>query len=65
MTNEELNQYIDQKWSNYYRGSVAFMLATGKTYTAEDVRAAFESGFYEMLQILYRNNIDVEKLRIE
>lgn len=65
MTNEELNQYIDQKWSNYYRGSVAFMLATGKTYTTEDVKSAFECGFYEMLQILYRNNIDVEKLKIE
>jgi len=66
MTQEELDKHIEQKWTNYAKGltmSVAFR--KDKNYTVNDVKDAFESGFYEFQQILYRNNIEIEKLKID
>lgn len=66
MTQEELDKHIEQKWANYAKGltmSVAFR--KDKNYTANYVKDAFESGFYEFQQILYRNNIEIEKLKLE
>ena len=66
MTQEELRHYLDGKFSNYSRGlAMSFAFRKDKNYTFKDVEEAFESGFYEFQQILYKNNIKMENLKLE
>ena len=66
MTQEELAQFIAEKWGNYSTGlAMSFVFRADKNYTQKDVKDAFSSGIYEFLQILYRNNITLNDLKIE
>lgn len=66
MKPEELRAYLGSKWSNYSRGlAMSFSFRKDKNYTYDDVKEAFESGFYEFQQILYKNNIKMDDLKIE
>lgn len=66
MTQEELRHHLAGKWSNYSRGlTMSFTFRKDKNYTFKDVKEAFESGFYEFQQILYKNNIKLEDLKLE
>ena len=64
MTQEEIRQYIAEKWSNYSRGlAMSFAFRKDKNYTFEDVKYAFESGAYEFQQLLYRSGINMDELK--
>lgn len=66
MTQEEIRHHLWEKWSNYSRGlCISFSFRKNKELTIEDVKDAFESGFYEFQQICFRNNIKMEDLKIE
>ena len=66
MKQEELRKHLAEKWSNYSRGlAMSFSFRKDKNYTYDDVKEAFESGFYEFQQILYKNNIKMEDLKLE
>lgn len=66
MTQEELRKYLWEKWSNYSRGlAISYAYRKNKELTSMDVKEAFESGFYEFQQILYKNNIKMEDLKLE
>ena len=66
MSQEELRSYIDKKWSNYSRGlAMSFSFRKEKNLTFKDVEDAFTSGFYEFQQILHKNNIKLESLKLE
>lgn len=63
MTQEDLRQYLWEKWSNYSRGlAMSFSFRKDKNYTFNDVKEAYESGFYEFQQILYKNSIELEDI---
>ena len=66
MSNEEINEYIKEHWSNYSAGlTMAFTFRKDKNFTIEDVKDAFSSGAWEIIQLLYRNNIDINDLKYE
>lgn len=66
MTNEEINRYIQEKWSNYSRGlAMSFAFRKDKNFTMEDVKDAFSSGAWELIQLLYKNDIKLEDLEYE
>lgn len=66
MTQEEIKKYLWENWSNYSRGLlISFSFRKNKQLTVDDVREAFEAGFYEFQQICYRNNIKMEDLKLE
>ena len=66
MTQEEIRKYLWEKWSNYSRGlAISYSYRKNKELTIGDVKDAFESGFYEFQQILYKNNIKMEDLKLE
>ncbi len=66
MTQEEIRKHLWSKWCNYSSGlSMSFSFRKNKALTIEDVRDAFESGFYEFQQICYKNNIKMEDLKLE
>ena len=56
MTNEDITKYIKEHWSNY---------SGGLAMTLEDVKDAFSSGAWEIIQLLYRNNINIDDLKYE
>lgn len=63
MAREKLNEFLDRKWKNYSWGlAVGVSLRKDKQYTHNDVKDAFSAGAYELLQILYHNNIDIDNL---
>ena len=63
MEKVKLNEFIDRQWKKYSWGlAVAVSLREDKKYTYEDVKDAFSAGAYELLQVLYHNNIDVDNL---
>ena len=63
MATEKLNEFIDRKWKNYSWGlTLAVSLREVKEYGHKDVKEAFSAGAYELLQVLYHNNIDVDNL---
>ena len=63
MTQKNLEQYLWKKWGNYSRGlAMSFSFRKDKNYTFNDVKEAYESGFYEFQQILYKNNINLEDI---
>ena len=60
---DKLNKFIEDKWKKYSWGlAIAVSLRKDKQYSYEDVKSAFSSGAYELLQVLYHNNIDVGNL---
>ena len=66
MTNEDITKYIKEHWSNYSAGLVmAFTFRKDKNFTMEDVKDAFSSGAWEIIQLLYRNNINIDDLKYE
>jgi hypothetical protein len=66
MTNEEITRYIQEKWSNYSRGlAMSFAFRKDKNFTMEDVKDAFSSGAWELIQLLHRNNINIDDLKYE
>ena len=66
MTNEEISKYMQEKWSNYSAGlAMAFTLRKDKNFTMEDVKDAFTSGAWEIIQLLYRNDINIDDLKYE
>ena len=66
MTTEELNEFIDGKWKNYSWGlAIGVSLRKDKSYTLEDIKNAFSAGAWELMQVLYHNNIDVDKMNID
>lgn len=66
MTQEEITEYIQEKWSNYSRGlSMSFAFRKDKNCTFEDVKDAFSSGAWEIIQLLIKNNINTEDLKYE
>lgn len=66
MTTEELNKFIDGKWKNYSWGlAIGVSLREDKSYTLEDIKNAFSAGTLELMQVLYHNNIDVDKMNID
>ena len=66
MKQEELRKHLAEKWSNYSMGlAMSFSFRKDKNYTYDDVKEAFESGFYEFQQICYKNNIKMEDLKLE
>jgi len=63
MATDKLNEFLDHKWMQYQWGlAVAMEFRKDKQYTYDDVKDAFSAGAYELLQVLYHNNIDVENL---
>ena len=63
MKNEKLNKFVEDKWNNYAWGlSLGVSLRKDKEYRYDDVKDSFSAGINEFLQVLYHNNIDVEKL---
>ena len=63
MKNEKLNKFIEDKWENYSWGlSLGVSLRKDKEYRYDDVKHSFSAGINEFLQVLYHNNIDVDKL---
>ena len=66
MSNEDITKYIKEHWSNYSRGlAMSFAFRKDKNLTIEDVKDAFSSGAWEIIQLLYRNNIDINDLKYE
>ena len=66
MTNEDISKYMKEHWSNYSRGlAMSFAFRKDKNLTIEDVKDAFSSGAWEIIQLLYRNNIDINDLKYE
>ena len=66
MTDEEISKYIQEKWSNYSAGlAMAFAFRKDKNFTMEDVKDAFTSGAWEIIQLLYRNDINIDDLKYE
>ena len=66
MTNEEITRYIQEKWSNYSRGlAMSFSFRKDKNLTMEDVKDAFSSGAWEIIQLLIKNDINKEDLKYE
>ena len=66
MTNEDITKYIKEQWSNYSaRLAMAFTFRKDKNFTIEDVKDAFSSGAWEIIQLLYRNNINIDDLKYE
>ena len=64
MTNEEITKYIQEKWSNYSRGlAMSFAFRKDKNLTMEDVKDAFSSGAWEIVQLLIKNDINKENLK--
>ena len=65
MTQEELNKYLWEKWSNYTTGfAISFSCRKNKDLTIGDVKDAFESGFYEFQNLCIKNNINIEDLKL-
>ena len=63
MKNEKLNKFVENKWNNYSFGlSLGVSLRKDKEYRYDDVKDSFSAGINEFLQVLYHNNIDVDKL---
>ena len=66
MTNEDISKYIKEHWSNYSTGlAMAFTFRKEKEFTIQDVKDAFSSGAWEIIQLLYRNNINIDDLKYE
>ena len=66
MTNEEITRYIQEKWSNYSRGlAMSFAFRKDKNLTMEDVKDAFSSGAWEIIQLLIKNDINKDDLKYE
>ena len=66
MTNEEISKYIQEKWSNYSAGlAMAFTFRKEKEFTIQDVKDAFSPGAWEIIQLLYRNDINIDDLKYE
>lgn len=66
MTNEEITRYIQEKWSNYSGGlAMSFAFRKDKNLTIEDVKDAFSSGAWEIIQLLIKNDINKEDLKYE
>ena len=63
MEHNKLNRFIDDKWMKYQWGlNVAVSLRKDKNYTYNDVKDAFSAGIYELLQVLYHNDINDDTL---
>ena len=63
MAHDKLNKFIDDKWVKYQWGlGVAVSLRKDKNYTYNDVKDAFSAGIYELLQVLYHNDINDDTL---
>ena len=66
MSNEDITKYIKEHWSNYSRGlAMSSAFREDKNFTMEDVKDAFTSGAWEIIQLLYRNNINIDDLKYE
>ncbi len=66
MTNEDITKYIKEHWSNYSGGlAMTLTFRKDKNFTIEDVKDAFSSGAWEIIQLLYRNNINIDDLKYE
>ena len=66
MSNEDISKYIKEHWSNYSRGlAMSFAFRKDKNFTMEDVKDSFTSGAWEIIQLLYRNNINIDDLKYE
>lgn len=66
MTNKEIAEYIQEKWINYSRGlAMSFAFRKDKNYIFEDVKDAFSSGAWEIIQLLIKNDINTEDLKYE
>lgn len=66
MTNDEITGYIQEHWSDYSRGlAMSFAFRKDKNYNFNDVKDAYESGAWELIQLLHRNNINIDDLKYE
>ena len=66
MSNEDISKYIKEHWSNYSRGlAMSFAFRKEKEFTIQDVKDAFTSGAWEIIQLLYRNDINIDDLKYE
>ena len=66
MTNEDISKYIKEHWSNYSRGlEMTLTFRKDNNFTMEDVKDAFTYGAWEIIQLLYRNNINIDDLKYE
>ena len=66
MTNEDISKYIKEHWSNYSIGlAMSFTFRKDKNFTIEDVKDALTSGAWEIIQLLYRNDINIDDLKYE
>ena len=58
MKQEEIATYLKEKWSNYSMGlAMSLTFTVDKNYTLNDIKDAFEAGFYEFQQLCIKNNI--------
>ena len=66
MSNEDISKYIKEHWSNYSRGlAMTLTFREDKNFTMEDVKDAFTYGAWEIIQLLYRNDINIDDLKYE
>lgn len=66
MTTEDINKFIWEKWSNYSRGlAISYSFRKNKDLTIMDVKDAFSSGVWEFIQLLRKNDINIENLKWE
>ena len=66
MSNEDISKYIKEHWSNCSGGlAMSFAFRKDKNLTMEDVKDAFTSGAWEIIQLLYRNDINIDDLKYE
>ena len=66
MSNEDISKYTKEHCSNYSGGlAMAFTFRKDKNFTMEDVKDAFTSGAWEIIQLLYRNDINIDDLKYE
>ena len=66
MSNEDISKYIKEHCSNYSRGlAMSFAFREEKEFTIQDVKDAFSSGAWEIIQLLYRNDINIDDLKYE
>ena len=66
MTHDDLSKSLKEHWSNYSAGlAMAFTFRKDKNFTIKDVKDAFSSGAWEIIQLLYRNNINIDDLKYE
>ena len=58
MKQEEIATYLKEKWGNYSMGlAMSLTFREDKNYTLNDIKDAFETGFYDFQQLCIKNNI--------